>query len=459
MLEVRKIPHKLSWGEITELINIHGVNQYRMQMLMDYYNGKSHGLHNQKSKPSGKADNRIFFPFPYLITSTICGFLNIPPQVRCEDKDIQEMIDDCFKYSDAPKQITSELLDMSIYGCAVEQLYIDKNAITRFKHISPLDIIVVKSNDIIGDIFLVIKHFKVNGLGEDKNEYIELYYQDEIVKYIQKEDGSVIDVVIEPNYFKDVPFVIFKNNESMIGDFERVIPLIDGYSKYQSEVLNATEDLTNSLMLISGVTLSDEQLEQVKNMRVLADENNIDAKIIANDVVYNDTYATQMRKNIFSLSSVVDLTDSENVGNALSGSALKHRLVNLLYLCSVKANYVRESVLRRVELILNVYSLTHGSINVDEIIANTVIDVRYNTLEDNTEILNLVNGLQDIVSTETLLGMLGDLIISVDDELEKLAKEEEENVAKFSFMQNEHGHLEHDEEQGDADEEETTKIL
>ena len=67
--------------------------------------------------------------------------------------------------------------------------------------------------------------------------------------------------------------------------------------------------------------------------------------------------------------------------------------------------------------------------------------------------------MQDIVSTETLLGMMGDLIISVDDELEKLAKEEEENVAKFSFMQDANGHLEHDEEQGDADEEETTKIL
>ena len=461
MLSVRKIKHELSFDEINELINIHATKQAHMAKLKDYYDGKNPTLNNMPKKADGKADNRISYPFAYLISSTVCGFMNIPPVVRCEDSGIQEFLDNCFKYNDAPKQITSELLDMSIYGVAVEQMYIDKRGNTRFKRINPMDIIVVKTSDITGDMFLVIKHWKTENMGDDKEEYIELYYEDKIIRYYQSEKG-IYNLTEEPNYFGDVNFVIFKNDESMLGDFERVTDLIDSYSKYQSEILNATQDITNALMVLSGCTLSDEQLRQVKDLRVLCDENQISASMVYNNVEYNDTYSKQLRKDIFSLSSVVDLTSSEEVGN-LSGSALKNRLVNLLYLCSVKANYVKEAVLRRVELILNVYSLTNN-INVDEVIANTSVEVKYNTLEDDTAMLSLVNGLQGIVSTETLLGLLGDKIVSVDDELEKIQKEKEANMASFGFIQNEQGHLMNEEnteddtsEDGVEDEEEDTR--
>ena len=452
MLEVRKIRHDLSFDEVRELISLHSQNQKRMSILLDYYNGRSIVMERLPKKADGKANNKISYPFAYLISSTICGFLNIPPVVKCQDSEIQELIDDVFKYNDAPKQITSEILDSSIWGCAVEQLYLDKNGNTRFKRVDARDIIVVKDSSIEEEIFLVIKHYEVNGLGEDREEFIELYYKDVIYRYYQGEDGTIQHLTEEVNYFGDVPFTILKNGEAMLGDFERVIPLIDSYSKYQSEILNATQDITNCLMVISGASLTEEQLIQVKNLRVLNDENQIDAKMVYNDIQYNDTYSAQMRKDIFSTSCVVDLTSSEEVGN-LSGSALKNRLVNLLYLCSVKANYIKEMVLRRVELILNIHALTHG-INVDEIISNITIEVNYNTLEDDTAMLALVNGLVDIVSKETLLGFLGDKIVSVDDELEKLKAEKEENMANFSFMANGNGHLA---QEGDTEETEDTE--
>lgn len=448
MLSVRKAKHELSFDEINELISLHATKQMQMAKMKDYYDGKNPTLDNMPKKADGKSDNRISYPFAYLISSTVCGFMNIPPIVRCEDSDIQEYLDNCFKYNDAPKQITSELLDMSIYGVAVEQMYLDKRGNVRFKRISPMDIITVKTSDIIGDMFLVIKHWQTEGVGDDKEEYIELYYEDKIIRYYQNEKG-IYNLTEEDNFFGDVPFVVFKNSESLIGDFQRVTDMIDAYSLYQSEILNSTQDITNALLVLSGCMLSDDQLRQVKDLRVLADEGNIDAKMVYNNVEYNDTYSKQLRRDIFSLSSVVDLTSSEEVGN-LSGTALRNRMVNLLYLCSVKANYVKEAVLRRVELILNVYALTNN-INVDEIISNTTVEVKYNTLDDDESMLSLVNGLQGIVSQETLLNLLGDKIVSVDDELEKLAKEKEANIASFSFMTNSNGHLMSNKEDGEED--------
>ena len=457
MLEVRKHRHELSHGEVRELIQLHTKNQNRMSRLLEEYKGNNAEISNMERKADGKADNRISHAFPYLISSTFCGLMNKKPNIICE---LQEVVDDVLKYNDADKQNTSILIDMSVWGVAVEQYYLDKKGNIRFKRIDARDVIIVKDITIEADTFLVIKHWKVDGLGEEKTEFVELYYEDKVIRYFENKDGEVSNVTEESLFFGDIPFTVFKNNELMLGDFERILPIVGAYNKYQSETLNAIQDITNSLMIISGATLSDEQLKQVKSMRVLADENNIDAKMVYNEPSFNEAYLSQLRKDVFALSGCVDLT-GEEVGN-LSGSALKQRLVNMLYIASVKANYLKEGYLRRIELILNIHALTNN-INVDEIIKNTEITINYNTLEDSTEMLSLVQGLDGIVSKETQLALLGDIIVSVEDEMDKLAKEKEEAMANFSFMTNQDGHLMQNEEEplddGDEDEEEQTEEL
>ena len=450
MLEVRKHRHELSYGEVRELIQLHTKNQNRMSRLLEEYKGNNAEINNMERKADGKADNRISHAFPYLISSTFCGLMNKKPNIICE---LQEVIDDVLKYNDADKVNTSILTDMSVWGIGVEQYYLDKRGNIRFKRIDARNVIIVKDITIEADTFLVIKHWKVDGLGEEKMEFVELYYEDKVIRYFENKDGEVSNVTEESLFFGDIPFTVFKNNELMLGDFERILPIVGAYNKYQSETLNGIQDITNSLMIISGATLSDEQLKQVKSMRVLADENNIDAKMVYNEVQFNEAYLSQLRKDIFALSGCVDLT-GENVGN-LSGSALKQRLVNMLYIASVKANYLKEGYLRRIELILNIHALTNN-INVDEIIKNTEITINYNTLEDSTEMLNLVQGLDGIVSKETQLSLLGEIIVSVEDEMDKLAKEKEENMANFSFMTNQDGHLMQNEEPLDGDEDEDT---
>lgn len=450
MLIVRKPVRELTFGEVQELIQLHIHNQSRMTRLLEEYEGKSLGINSLPRKAEGKADNRVVHPFPYLISSTITGFMNVPPIIKCDDVEVMEVIDDVFKYNDSNKQNTSILLDMSVWGCGTEQFFLDKKGNIRFKRIDARDIIVVKSSDIEEETFLVIKHWKVDSIGEEDEEFIELYYDSKIVRYYQTKE-TIRSMTEEEHYFGMPPFILYQNNQSMLGDFERVLDVITAYNKAQSSTLNATEDITNALMVISGCSLSDEQLHQVKDMRVLADENNISAQMVYNEVPFNQAFLEQLREDIFSLSGVVDLTSAE-VGN-LSGSALRQRLVNLFYICSVKSDFLREGYLKRVELILTIHSLTHA-VDVDGIIKNTSIEIKYNTLEDSTEMLNLVNGLQGIVSSETLLGFLGNKIISVESELEKLAKEEEEKASQYSFLSEVQGHTYVDEEEEEEEVEE-----
>ena len=451
MIILKKHPHKLSFIEVDNIIQEHKTKQLRLNMLYDAYKNK--GAIQNKQREQGKANNKLSHACAYSITSEICGFMSKEPSIQSP---LQDELAEVLKYNDANAQNNQLLLDMSIFGVAVEQYWIDKAGKPRFQRISPMDIIVLNDLSVEENMWAVIKHWETGEyLNEEKIEYVEIYYHDEIVRYSYAGEHYVGEQMFEINYIQQPPFTVIKNNQEMMADFERSLSLIDAYDVAQSNTLDAMQDITNALMVISGASLSDEQVQQVKNLRVLNDENTLNVDLVYNDVPVNMEYLNRLRQDIFSLAMCIDLTD-ESVGN-LSGSALRQRLVQLHYLCSTKSGFLKRGYLRRFEILLGIMKLSQPSINVDDVIANTNITINFNTLQGQEEIIQLVSAMQDIVSTETLLGMMGDLIISVDDELEKLAKEEEENVAKFSFMQNEHGHLEHDEEQGDADEEETTE--
>ena len=101
MLSVRKRKHELTFNEVKELIQLHTTNQNRMTRLLEEYKGHKLEIESMPRKEENKADNRIAHSFPYIISSTITGFMNTKPLIRCAE---QELIDDVFKYNDSDKR-------------------------------------------------------------------------------------------------------------------------------------------------------------------------------------------------------------------------------------------------------------------------------------------------------------------------------------------------------------------
>ena len=444
MMMLRKHIHKLSLSEISSIIQEHKVHQVRLNTLYDAYKNKD-AIQN-KQRENGKANNKLAHGFAYSITSEICGFMSKEPNILCP---LQQELTEVLKYNDSNAQNNQLLLDMSIFGVAVEQYWIDTDGKPRFQRISPMDVIVLNDLSVEENMWCVIKHWETGEYhNEEKIEYVEVYYHDEVVRFCFAGESFIGNKEIDVNYIGEIPFTIIKNNQEMMADFERSLSLISAYNMCQSNTLDAMCDITNALLIISGVSMSDEQLQQVKNMRTLADEGNISATMVYNEVPVNMEYLNRLRQDIFSLSMCIDLTD-ESIGN-LSGSALRQRLVQLHYLCSTKAGFIKRGYLRRVELLFTIMKLSNQSImDVAEIIANTSIEINYNTLEDNTELLALVNGLDGVVSKQTQLSFLGDKISSVEDEMALIEQEKQDNMARFSFMQDTNGHIEQEEEESE----------
>lgn len=251
--------------------------------------------------------------------------------------------------------------------------------------------------------------------------------------YIECENGEVKETTqpqVSEHYFKDVPFSIFQFNDGM-GLFERVIPLIDAYDLAVSNTLDLSNDLVDAILLVAGCELSDEMIQQVRELRMLnASEKDIKVEYVQNNLPTNEEVKTRLREDIFSLAGIVDLED-KNWGSASSGVALRLRMASTEFKASVTQGHFIKALRRNLELMLNLKSVTN-SIDVDKELREIKITMQRNAIANETEQIQNALQLSTMLSKQTLLGLLQDFIPSIDVELERLASEKEDNI---SFMQ------------------------
>ena len=133
----------------------------------------------------------------------------------------------------------------------------------------------------------------------------------------------------------------------------------------------------------------------------------------------------------------------ENFANNLSGVSMQFKLSSLEFKCATKESYFRKALLRRIELICNALSLLGKlTIKTDEIIKSVDIRFTRNTINNNDELATRALQLSTILSKETLLENLLPFIPSVEEELERLAKEKEEKLNSIKdFDLDDQGHF------------------
>lgn len=451
MLRLRRPNKNYLPQEILNFVNIHESQMAREVKLKAYYEGKNDIL--KTTKADGKSNIQASHPFASKITNSFVGyFASKAIRMDYEDEDVMALVDDFFKYNDADKQLTRLATDACIYGEAVEMLFIDKKGNVRFAPVATTEIIVIVGNDILEEPHHVIRHWKVENNNGYILRYIEVYDSKQVEKFhlkIEKNDETneeviqVINPMIEEHLFNDVPFVFYKFAHDGLGIFERIVPLIDSYDRAVSESLNLMADLSDALLLITGVELDSDKIESIKTLRLLhAATPEVRVEYITKDAPTNDEVKKRLKDDIYSLCSVVNL-DDEKWGTATSGTSLRMRLASMEFLAGVTQSYFLEGIRRRLELWANIKSLT-DSIETEHLVRNVNIVMQRNSVANEQEIINNAVQLSTILSKETVLGLLIDFIPDVQTELERLAKDKEEKFESIrDFDLDDQGHLVH----------------
>lgn len=431
MLDIKRTQKDFTSEEIQKLIENHKLHISHYQELQNMYDTRN-AIRNRVKSDSTMPNNKIAHSYAnYIVTASVGYFMGKPIGYTFPDE-YSHIFDDIYRFNDESAVNMELATACSKFGQAVEMLFMDENAQVRFAPVDITEIIVIRHPDVIGDIHTVIRHWDEEDIIEDKTmTYVEVYYEDRVERYeYEGENGGGEPNEIEEHPFGDVPFIIYDNNDSKMGDFEPVIDLINAYDQAQSDTANDFESFTDCYLKVVGASLDPEMAQQLKELRVFNfpdPDGNVEfvTKNINDSATEN--YKNRLDNDIHKFSFVPNMSD-ENFASNASGVAMQYKLAGLNYKTATKEALFKKGLLRRIELISNILNIT--SKEPISIIQDVDIKFTRNTIDNLSEQADLANKVSNLISKESTIELLRD-IIDPEKEKERVKAEKEAHMAQF----------------------------
>lgn len=414
---------KITIDDLQEFIQRFEVEELpRLNKLYNYYIGK-HDILNRVYQ-DGKPEARIVHNFANYITNQTTGyFMGVPVSYTGMDdvegtEDIQQILD----YNDEADTNVTHAENMAVYGKSYELLYVDKSQMvdTRFSGINPREIFTIHDYSLEANIIAAVRFYHDG----DDNLKVELY-EENTISYLSGDKYSLsVDDTVN-HFFKDVPVVVYTNNNTTQGDFEPVIGLIDQYNRLNSDTANDFEYFSDAYLFLSGATIDDEDARNMKENRII----NIDdpqaraeflTKTIQDEALEN--FKNRLVSDIHKFSAVPNMSD-ESFASNLSGVAIKYKILGLENMAAMKERKFKKALQRRFELMMNLLYARGKLSSLDYMAIKPTFkrSLPSNLLEE----ADIAVKLENIISKESLLDMLS-IIEDAQVELEQIEDEKSE---------------------------------
>lgn len=411
--------------EIRSLVDNFLSYKRRYEKLEDYYEAK-HRTILSVNKDTGIPNNKIINAYPKYITDVQTGyFMGQPVAYSADDgaEDVLEKLQAVFDYNDEQAENAELAKSASVCGRSFELLYADADGNARFTCVSPTEMFQVLDTSVEKNMVCAIRTYSYKLYDGSVIKYVQCYDKYS-TRYFEYDEHGFRLVDEQPNYFGDVPVVVYENNGDSMGDFEHVLTEIDAYDKQQSNTLNDMEQFSDAYMVFKNLlgTTDEDIIDMRKKKLILLDETG-SAEWLIKDV--NDTWVenfkTRLQNDIHKFSGTPDLTD-ENFGSNLSGVSLRYKLLAMEQIRATKERYFKKGLQRRIELLCNFLRITT---NIGDY---TKINMKFNNIlpQNLLEASQIVGNLAPYLSKETLLSLLP-FVENAQEEIDKKEKEDLES--------------------------------
>ena len=346
---------------LSSVLTEHSGNRPRLEKLRSYYMADGDILN--RKRPSGQPNNKIAHPFARYITAVASGYLVGKPVSYSAESggESLDVIEDAYRRASISSMDAENARHASIYGRAVEYIYVRESDMTpRVSVLDPRDAFVVydESYETV-PLFGVHLTRRTNVTGGNDGWRVTVMSKTHIAVYTSAAPGQgpYAEESVTPHYFGDVPLVEYWNDENERGDFEWVIPLIDGYDKLQSDRVNDKERFVDALLVLIGCTMDVDEQGRTPG-RQLREDKMLSLPDSQSDVRYltaqmDESGAEILRaalvEDIHKLSMVPNLSDKDFAANA-SGVAMKYKLWGLEQMTGVKQQWFAEGLRQRLKL-------------------------------------------------------------------------------------------------------------
>lgn len=356
-----------------------------------------------------------------------------PVTYNCGDAGVLEYLNQSFEYNDEADENVELAKAASIFGVAYEQLYIDADGVVRFKDLFTPECIPIYDTTVEDNLLYFIRYYRDFDIVTEQEFYrVEVIDSEKFTSYVSDELLTTMTLTEEiPHYFSMVPVAIYKNNEEEMGDFERVLTLIDAYDEMASDSLNDFEYFSDAYLALYGFTADSGDIKQMKENRVLLMDEGTSAEWLiknTNDsTIENDK--NRLDNDIHKFSFCPNMSDESFASNA-SGVAIKFKTLGTENLTAIKERKFKKGLQQRLELMATIAAIKGTTFTWEDV---EIVFTR-NLPSNDSDIATMVNTLKDIVSTETLLAQIP-FVTDVPAELERIKKEKEESKEDNPFYQ------------------------
>lgn len=448
---------------VLKLIREHEKQLPRFKKLKKYYLGEHDILSKQRSK--NKPNYKPVCNHAKDIADTSTGYFmgNTISYSNSEDTDIDELLI-AFDNAEVDESDHDNALDMAIYGVAYEYVYARENEnILDIKSLEVENTFIVYDDSIEQQPLFGVYYFKRKENKADTETYQAVIMTKQFVYSIVlegKEKGVISEKPI-PHNMGDIPIIEYKNNKYSIGDFEQQIGLIDSYNSLTANRINDKEQFIDSILVLYGARLGDDEEESIKAMESLAEHKLLElhpearAEYLSKTLNENEveTLRNAVKQDIYTFSHIPNLTDENFAGNS-SGVAMEFKLLGLEMITKIKQRYYVKGLKKRIKLFANYLGLTQIAIDANSIIPHFSRSLPKNLLE----ISQIVSNLDGKVSQETLLSQIP-FVEDPMSEIEKVNEEKQENIAQNQLLLTGGEHIHNTPVGDEVDEQEEQRVL
>lgn len=400
----------------------------KLEKRRNYYNGDQ-DINKRVFSDSSKPNNKLVRNYCREIVDNYNGYIAGEPITYSskDETDITPLLD-CFEYNDYQNTDNLLLKTALIYGVAPELVYINKRNEKCFKVMNPECVIPIYSADLDEELLYVVYFTPIVDWDRDEWETrynVSVYDETSIFSYTCDSGfNTFIPVGTELHYFQEVPFSILDLDESI---FDCVMSLQDAYNKLISDEVNGKEAFVDAYLILKNVVATREDLQQMKEDRVLQLDDNSEAEYLIKGTDGTDTQnlLDRLDKAIHTVSASPDFNDTSFNGGIASGVAIKYKLINFDNKAQNIEAKMRKAIENRIYLLNSIFSL------LDTAVFDIEISFTENIPIDYSDLVNMVNNLRGLVSNETLLAQLP-FVSDVEAEQAKV-KEENEGLVIYDF--------------------------
>ena len=391
----------------------------------NYYDGK-HKILSKTYSDVTKPCSRIVTNLCKVVADTYAGYIVGKPVTYTSNDNIDD-IQEIINFNDDESQNIQWLTNALICGVGYELQWIDSEAQVRYSQINPLNGFTIHAASLEQELLYFVRWYDMNNFDDSDLKCVEVY--DAYTKKIYHCHGLVGALEFigeEPHPFGDVPVSAFYLNNDEESIFAQAISLNDAYNELQSSEVDDYSAFCDAYLALVGMDAEAEDIASMKENRVLLLPEGGSATYLTK--VANDAQIQNMleniKKNIFKVTAAPDLSDENFM--AQSGVAIRYKLVGFENMAASIVTNFTKAIQRRIELMCNVLKLKAS----DAIWRDVNINFVRNLPSDLTETITLVQGLNGIVSDETLLSQIP-FITDIQSEIEAVKKQKEENMSMY----------------------------